>query len=141
MTEQERPPPFEAQGKQKAAAYTGADERWSSWSAVQLLAAGFEFPAGGAFVGRGSCGRRGRRGGAARGLPESGGDGGGVGCRTVRRSCIRALTGEEFVEPLGVNFGAKKIGFGENAAEEGDVGLDAGDGGFFQGATKAVQPS
>src|SRR6202011_4346817 len=45
--------------------------------------------------------------------------------------------GEEFVEPFGVNFSAKEIGLLENAAEQGNVGLDAGDRGFFQGAAKA----
>ena len=45
-------------------------------------------------------------------------------------------TGKKFIEPLGVDFRAEEIGLGENAPEEGDVGLDAGDGGLFERAAK-----
>jgi len=46
----------------------------------------------------------------------------------------RAL--EQFVEPLGVNLRAKKIGFGKNAAEEAGVGLDSGDGVLLESAAE-----
>src|SRR5712675_808560 len=47
------------------------------------------------------------------------------------------FAGEELIEPCGMDFAAKKIGFGENAAEEAGVGLDAGYGVFVEGAAQA----
>jgi len=36
------------------------------------------------------------------------------------------FAGEKLIEPFGMDFAAQKIGFGEDAAEEAGVGLDAG---------------
>jgi hypothetical protein len=47
------------------------------------------------------------------------------------------IFGEEFIEPFRVNVAAEKVGFGEQAAEKTDVGLDSGDCGFFERTAKA----
>src|ERR1700704_2746629 len=47
------------------------------------------------------------------------------------------LAGEELIEPCGMDFATKKIGFGEDAAEEAGVGLDAGYGVFVECAAQA----
>ena len=39
--------------------------------------------------------------------------------------------------PSRVDFVAQEIGFGQQSSKQGDVGLDAGHGGFFQGAAEA----
>src|SRR5882672_4759100 len=44
---------------------------------------------------------------------------------------------EELIEPFGMDFAAKKIGLGEDAAEEAGVGLDAGYGVFVECAAQA----
>src|SRR5712672_579773 len=47
------------------------------------------------------------------------------------------FAGEKLIEPCGMDFAAKKIGFGENAAEEASVGLDAGYSVFVECAAQA----
>src|SRR5882762_10196014 len=69
-------------------------------------------------------------------LPQGSGDGGGFrGAGFLWRGVLFA--GEELIEPFGMNFAAKKIGFGEDAAEEASVGLDAGYGVFVECAAQA----
>ena len=55
-------------------------------------------------------------------LPDRGGDGGSVGGGTFRLIFVRDRFGgtraaEQFVQPLGVNLAAQKIGFSQNALE------------------------
>src|SRR5208282_6275885 len=75
------------------------------------------------------------------GLPEGGGDccgiggAGSVGDIFRGGGCGRGAL-EQFVEPLGVDVAAEKIGFSENAAEEAGVGLDAGDGVLLKSAAE-----
>jgi hypothetical protein len=72
-------------------------------------------------------------------LPQSGGDDCGIGgavrlpflLRRVRRGW-RSL--KQFVEPLGVDFSAKKFRLGKNAAEKASVGLDACDSVLLEGS-------
>src|SRR6266853_3137938 len=47
------------------------------------------------------------------------------------------FSGEELIEPFGMDFAAKEIRFGEDAAEEAGVGINAGDGVFVKGAAQA----
>src|SRR5712671_4425252 len=47
------------------------------------------------------------------------------------------FAGKKLIEPCGMDFAAKKIGFGEDAAEEAGVGLDAGYGVFVECAAQA----
>ena len=70
-------------------------------------------------------------------LVDGSGDCGGVSAGGFVCGGSRLFAGQEFIQPFGVDFVAQKIGFGQQAAEEGDVGLDAGDGGLFEGAAKA----
>src|ERR1700730_19402987 len=89
-----------------------------------------------------------RCGAVLRRVPEGRGDGGRLCGVAFVSGDIDVLASEQFIEPVGVNFAAKKIGLGENAAEEAGIGLDAGDGVFLEGAAKtgdgffaAVAPS
>src|SRR6266851_5685463 len=90
-----------------------------SWRTVQLVAAGFLLPP----RGRSLCGQWGRVFLRLRILPQRSGD-----CRGI------LFAGQELIKPFGMDFAAKKIGFGENAAEEAGVSLDAGYGVFVEGA-------
>src|SRR6266478_3589701 len=53
------------------------------------------------------------------------------------RRCGGKRTAQQFVQPLGMDLAAEKIWFNQNAAEKPDVGLDASDGVFIEGAAKA----
>ena len=64
-------------------------------------------------------------------LPQGGGDGGGVCGAAIDFGGGMSFSREELVEPFGVDFAAKEIGIGEDAAEKAGVGLDAGDGVFL----------
>src|SRR5260370_1734193 len=111
----------------------------TSWQAVQLRTTAFLLPARGLV--------RGRRGRARMSvrlvwLPDGSGDGGGIGGGASRLIFIArrrdgARAAKHFVEPLGVNLAAEKIGFIKDAAEKTDVGLDASDGVLLEGAAKA----
>ena len=70
-------------------------------------------------------------------MPQGCGDGGGVGriAFVFQRSVLFAR--QELVEPFGVDFAAKKIGFGENSAEEAGIRLDSGDNVFVERAAQA----
>src|SRR5260370_8724857 len=77
-------------------------------------------------------------------LPDRGGNGGGIGNGAyglifVRRRHGGARTTEQVVEPFGVDVAAERIGFGEDAAEKADVGLNAGNRVFLEGASQAGQ--
>jgi len=75
-------------------------------------------------------------GAVARGLPQGRGNRGGVGPAGVAlRGRLRPA--QQFIEPFGVNLGAKKIGLGQDAAKQRQIGLDAGGGIFVEGAAKA----
>src|SRR6266851_3319500 len=103
-----------------------------SWRTVQLVAAGFLLPP----RGRSLCGQWGRVFLRLRILPQRSGDGGGFrGAGFLRSGMLFAA--EELIEPFRMDFAAKKIGFGEDAAEEAGVGLDAGHGVFVEGTAQA----
>src|SRR5260370_8194190 len=75
-------------------------------------------------------------------LPDRGGNGGGIGNGAyglifVGRRRGGARTTEQVGERLGVDGAAEKIGFGEDAAEKADVGLNAGNRVFLEGASQA----
>ena len=69
-------------------------------------------------------------------MPQRGGDGGGFRCAGFlwRRMLF---AGEKLIEPFGMDFAAKEIRFGEDAAEEAGVGLNAGYGVFVKSAAQA----
>ncbi len=98
-----------------------------------MVAAGFLFPArgfslcrlwGGVFL-------------RLRILPDSSGNGGGIGGAAIDFASGMFFSCEELVEPFGVDFAAEEIRFAEDAAEEAGVGFDAGDGVFVEGAAEA----
>src|SRR5271168_2248579 len=117
------------------------DELRTSWQAIQLLTPAFLLPP-----------RRLRRIRAWRRLagrffrmirlPDSGGDGSGIGgtvhvrmiLRRLRWGC-RAL--KQLIEPLGVDLPAKKIWFSQNATEKARIGLDACDGVLLERTAEA----
>ena len=69
-------------------------------------------------------------------MPQGGCDGGRfLGSGFLRSEMLFA--GEKLIEPCGMDFAAKKIGFGEDAAEEVSVGLDARYSVFVEGAAQA----
>src|SRR5580704_2742089 len=75
-------------------------------------------------------------------LPESCGDGGGIGgmvCLGILVQGMRCGWGtlQQFVEPLGVDFAAQEIRLGENAAEKASVGFDASDRVLLECAAEA----
>src|SRR6266851_2577415 len=102
-----------------------------SWRTVQLVAAGFLLPP----RGRSLCGQWGRVFLRLRILPQRSGD-----CRGIHGAGFlwggMLFAGQELIKPFGMDFGAKKIGFGENAAEEAGASLDAGYGVFVEGAAQ-----
>src|ERR1700730_15362887 len=69
-------------------------------------------------------------------LPERGGDGGGRGSSAITSGSGVFFSRKELVQPFRVDFAAKKIGFGEDAAEKASVGLDSGNGVFVEGAAQ-----
>src|SRR5260370_28239824 len=76
------------------------------------------------------------------GLPDGRGDGRGIGScacgvKLAGRRCGGKRTAQQFVEPLGMDLTTEKIWFNQDAAEKPDVGLDASDGVFVEGAAKA----
>src|SRR5260370_26730728 len=75
-------------------------------------------------------------------LPDGSGDGRRIGSwvcglNLAGRRCGGKRTAQQFVQPLGMNFTAEKIGFNQNAAAKPAVGLDASAGVFVEGSPNA----
>jgi hypothetical protein len=70
-------------------------------------------------------------------LPQCGGDGGGVRGAAISFGYGVIFSGEELVEPFGVDFAAEEIWVSKDAPEKAGVGLDSGDGIFVEGAAQA----
>src|SRR5437879_11884583 len=108
-----------------------------SRQAVQLLAAAFELPARGPVCGRGYRSLFLR----LAGLPDCRGNDCGIGNSAspliiVPKRCSGTRTAEQFVQPFGVDFAAKKIRFFKNTAEKTGMGHDAGAEELLEGAAK-----